>query len=84
MKPFTLGDTDIYFTLSRDDISAVFDDDTYVPRVPSAKNVLDLKILGERNETYSISLIYSESQKDFSSNRDRNKLLCRSCNEILK
>ena len=42
MKPFTLGDTDIYFTLSRDDISAVFDDDTYVPRVPSAKNVLDL------------------------------------------
>ena len=67
MKPFTLGDTDIYFTLSRDDISAVFDDDTYVPRVPSAKNVLDLKILGERNETYSISLIYSESQKDFSS-----------------
>ena len=66
MKPFTLSDTDIYFTLSRDDISAVFDDDTYVPSFPAQRMYLDLKILGE-NETYSISLIYSESQKDFSS-----------------
>lgn len=67
MKPLTLGDTDLYLTLSRDDISAVFDDDTYVPRIPSAKNVLDLTILGQNNETYTLSLIYSESQKDFSS-----------------
>ena len=67
MKPFTLGDTDLYLTLSRDDISATFDNDTYVPRIPSAKNVLDLTILGQKNETYVISLIFSESQKDFSS-----------------
>ena len=67
MKPFTLGDTDLYLTLSRDDISAIFDNDTYVPRIPSAKNVLDLTILGQKNETYAISLIFSESQKDFSS-----------------
>ena len=53
--------------MSRDDISAVFDDDTYVPRIPSAKNILDLTIPGDSNETYSISLIYAESQDDFSS-----------------
>ena len=67
MKPFNLGNTDLYLTLSRDDISAVFDDDTYVPRIPSAKNVLDLTILGQKNEKYSVTLIYSESQKDFAS-----------------
>ena len=67
MKPLTLGNTDLYLTLSRDDISAVFDDDTYVPRIPSAKNVLDLTVLGQSNESYSVSLIYSESQKDFTS-----------------
>ena len=67
MKPFTLGDTDLFLTLSRDDISATFENDTYVPRIPSAKNVLDLTILGHKNETYVISLIFSESQKDFSS-----------------
>tara|TARA_B100000902_G_scaffold60625_1_gene67751 strand:- start:2367 stop:4340 length:1974 start_codon:yes stop_codon:yes gene_type:complete len=67
MKPLTVGNTDMYLTLSRDDISAVFDDDTYVPRIPSAKNVLDLTILGQNNESYTVSLIYSESQKDFTS-----------------
>tara|TARA_Y100001936_G_C16077827_1_gene675313 strand:+ start:787 stop:2760 length:1974 start_codon:yes stop_codon:yes gene_type:complete len=67
MKPLTVGNTDLYLTLSRDDISAVFDDDTYVPRIPSAKNVLDLTVLGQSNESYSVSLIYSESQKDFTS-----------------
>ena len=67
MKPFSLGDTDLYLTLSRDDISAVFDDDTYVPRIPSAKNTLDLTILGQQNQKYSVSVIYSESQKDFAS-----------------
>ena len=51
MKPFTLGDTDLYLSLSRDDISATFDNDTYVPRIPSAKNVLDLTIMGQKNET---------------------------------
>ena len=67
MKPFNVAGNDIYLTLSRDDISAVFDDDTYVPRIPSAKNILDLTIPGDSNETYSISLIYAESQDDFSS-----------------
>ena len=66
-RPFTLGDRDLYLTLSRDDISAVFDNDTYVPRIPSAKNTLDLTLLGDKNEKYSMSLIYAESQKDFSS-----------------
>ena len=67
IRPFTLGDRDLYLTLSRDDISAVFDNDTYVPRIPSAKNTLDLTLLGDKNEKYSMSLIYAESQKDFSS-----------------
>ena len=66
-RPFTWGDKDLYLTLSRDDISAVFDDDTYVPRIPSAKNTLDLTLLGDKNEKYSLSVIYAESQKDFSS-----------------
>ena len=66
-RPFTLGDRDLYLTLSRDDISAVFDDDTYVPRIPSAKNTIDLTLLGDKNEKYSMSVIYAESQKDFSS-----------------
>ncbi|MEL0280559.1 MAG: TonB-dependent receptor [Gammaproteobacteria bacterium] len=66
-RPFTLGDRDLYLTLSRDDISAVFDNDTYVPRIPSAKNTLDLTLLGDKNEKYSMILIYAESQKDFSS-----------------
>jgi len=66
-RPFTLGDRDLYLTLSRDDISAVFDNDTYVPRIPSAKNTLDLTLLGDKNKKYSMSLIYAESQKDFSS-----------------
>jgi len=66
-RPFALGDKDLYLTLSRDDISAVFDNDTYVPRIPSAKNTLDLTLLGDKNEKYSMSLIYAESQKDFSS-----------------
>ncbi|MEL0172477.1 MAG: hypothetical protein VW871_02855, partial [Gammaproteobacteria bacterium] len=60
-------DRDLYLTLSRDDISAVFDNDTYVPRIPSAKNTLDLTLLGDKNEKYSMILIYAESQKDFSS-----------------
>ncbi|MEL0258393.1 MAG: TonB-dependent receptor, partial [Gammaproteobacteria bacterium] len=54
-RPFTLGDRDLYLTLSRDDISAVFDNDTYVPRIPSAKNTLDLTLLGDKNEKYSMS-----------------------------
>ena len=66
-RPFTLGDRDLYLTLSRDDISAVFDNDTYVPRIPSAKNTIDLTLLGDKNEKYSMSVIYAESQKDFSS-----------------
>ena len=66
-KTFPMGDNDLVVTLSRDDISAVFDDNTYIPRVPSARNMLKLVMLGKNDEKYSVNLIHSEEQSDFSS-----------------
>jgi len=66
-KSLPLGDNELLFTVSRDDISAVFDDDTYIPRIPSARNMLNITMLGMNNEKYSINLIHSEEQRDFSS-----------------
>ena len=71
MKPFIIGDTDLYLTLSRDDISATFDNDTYVPRIPSAKNVLDLTILGQKNESYTVSLIFQRNKRTFHLSRQK-------------
>ena len=71
MKPFAIGDTDLYLTLSRDDISATFDNDTYVPRIPSAKNVLDLTILGQKNESYTVSLIFQRNKRTFHLSRQK-------------
>ena len=65
-KSMSLGDRELIVTLSRDDLSATFDDD-YVPRVPSAKNMIDIVLLGKNDEKYSINLIHSERQKDFDS-----------------
>ena len=65
-KSFSLGDKEILMTLSRDDISATFDDD-YVPRIPSARNMIKVVMLGKNDEKYSMNLIYSEPQKDFDS-----------------
>lgn len=66
-KSYLLGQNEIIVAISRDDISAVFDDDTYVPRIPSARNMLDIVIIGKNNEKYSLNLVHSEEQKDFSS-----------------
>ena len=67
VRPIVLGGTDMIITLSRDDLSGIFDDDTYIPRMPSARNMIDLTILGDKNERYKLSLIHSETQSDFSS-----------------
>ena len=66
-KSYLLGQNELIVTISRDDISAVFDDDTYIPRVPSARNMLDIVIVGKNHEKYSLNLVHSEEQKDFSS-----------------
>ena len=42
-KTYSIGDADLMVKLSRDDISAVFDDNTYMPRITPAKNIMSLK-----------------------------------------
>ncbi len=66
-KSLSLGDRDLLVTLSRDDISAVFDNDKYVPRIPSARNMIEVVMLGKNDEKYSINLIHAEHQKDIES-----------------
>ena len=66
-KSFIVGNTDFIVTLSRDDISAVFDDNTYLPRIPSASNMIGVTVLGEKNKKYYLNLTHVEKQKDFSS-----------------
>ena len=57
----------IEITLSRDDISGIFDDNTYVPRMTPARNILSAKYKDKDNTKYSLDLIHAESQGDFSS-----------------
>ena len=38
-KTYNIGDGDLLVMLSRDDISGIFDDNTYIPRITPAKNV---------------------------------------------
>ncbi len=57
----------IEITLSRDDISGIFDDNTYVPRMTPARNILSAKYKDKDNAKYSLDLIHAESQGDFSS-----------------
>lgn len=66
-KSYLFGDNELVVTISRDDISGVFDDDTYVPRIPSARNMIDIVMLLKNNERYSVNLVHSERQSDFSS-----------------
>ena len=66
-KSFLISGADVLLTISRDDISAVFDDNTYVPRIPSASNMIDITLFGEKNKKYSLNLLHSETQDDFSS-----------------
>jgi iron complex outermembrane receptor protein len=66
-KSFIVGNTDFIVTISRDDISAVFDDNTYLPRIPSASNMIGVTVLGEKNKKYYLNLTHVEKQRDFSS-----------------
>ena len=43
----------------------------YIPRIPSAKNVIDFTLMGIKNEKYSLSFLYSEQQADIASNETR-------------
>ena len=66
-KSFLVGGTDVLLMMSRDDISATFDDNTYFPRIPSASNMIDITVFGEKNRIYSLNLTHFEKQSDFSS-----------------
>lgn len=66
-KSYFFGDNELVVTVSRDDVSGVFDDDTYIPRIPSARNMIDIVMLLKNNERYSVNLVHSERQSDFSS-----------------
>ncbi len=66
-KSFLFGGTDVLLMMSRDDISATFDDNTYFPRIPSASNMIDITVFGEKNRIYSLNLTHFEKQSDFSS-----------------
>ena len=57
----------VQIKLSRDDISAIFDDNTYVPRITPARNILSANYSNNDNTKYSLDLIYAEPQGDFSS-----------------
>jgi len=64
---YIIGNGDLLVTLSRDDISGVFDDNTYIPRLSPAKNTLSLKYENNKSNIYYADLIYTESQGDMSS-----------------
>lgn len=64
---YAIGDSTLLVTLSRDDISGVFDDNTYIPRISPAKNTLSLKYENTTNDTFYADVIYTESQGDMSS-----------------
>ena len=66
-KSFSLGEYELLLTLGRDDISAVFENNKYVPRIPSARNMIDIVMLGENDEKYSVNFTHSEHQKDIES-----------------
>ena len=58
---------DLLIKLSRDDISGIFNDDTYIPRITPARNILSLKYENQKNDMYYLDFIYTESQGDMSS-----------------
>jgi iron complex outermembrane receptor protein len=66
-KTYDIGEGDLLVKLSRDEISGIFDDNTYIPRITPAKNVLSLKYENQKNDTYRLDFIYTESQGDMSS-----------------
>ena len=51
-KTYYIGEGDLLVKLSRDEISGIFDDNTYIPRITPAKNVLSLKYENQKNDTY--------------------------------
>ena len=66
-KLYDIGSGALMVKLSRDDISGIFDDNTYIPRMTPAKNVLSLEYENKKNDTYRLDFIYTESQGDMSS-----------------
>ena len=66
-KSYNIANGLLQAKLSTDDVSAVFDDDTYVPRVNPAKTVLSLQFDNLNNESFITDLVYVDSQGDFSS-----------------
>ena len=66
-RTYNIGNGDLSVMLSRDDISGIFDDNTYIPRITPAKNVLSLKYENQKNDAYRLDFIYTESQGDMSS-----------------
>ena len=66
-KLYDIGSGALMVKLSRDDISGIFDNNTYIPRMTPAKNVLSLEYENKKNDTYRLDFIYTESQGNMSS-----------------
>ena len=66
-RNYNIGNGDLLVKFSRDDISGIFDNNTYIPRITPAKNVLSLKYENQKNDAYRLDFIYTESQGDMSS-----------------
>ena len=66
-RNYNIGNGDLLVKFSRDDISGIFDNNTYIPRITPAKNVLSLKYENQKNDAYHLDFIYTESQGDMSS-----------------
>ena len=66
-KSYDIANGLLLATLSTDDVSAIFDDDTYVPRANPAKTVLSLEFNNQNNESFATDIVYVDSQGDFSS-----------------
>ena len=64
---YKIADGLLLARLSTDDLSAVFDDNTYVPRAAPAKTALSLEYEFNNNERLHADLIYVDDQGDFSS-----------------
>ena len=76
-KTFQLSNGAVLKTkISNDDISGVFDDDTYIPRMVPSKTVLALDY-ENKDEIFSVDFTYNDDQGDFSSLETKtNSFIC--------
>ena len=66
-KLYNFDNAALLVKLSRDDVSGIFDDNAYIPRMIPARNILSLKYESQKDDVYYLDLIYTEPQGDMSS-----------------